>query len=391
MVTLTEEQTEKIKHYIEKYKDKLSYELTGGGWKEERQDRISLYKKLLSRQNIESLEQKGFEKIIKSLWASAIWGNKDYLVNKIITASGLPKIRLELKELLYGSDKLENRFDRFKNNIKGLGPASITEILVFVDPKKYCLWNDKPKNVLPILGMDSLLPERVFKYSIIGKDYVKCNEVLKLVGNELEKNGFEAVDFLDVDIFMWLLFEKEIEKPKRGPKPPKKEEFKEEIKIRVKEIEHVDAEALLLNIGNLLGYETYTPDKQKRSKRLNKVLKEIALLKEIPAFTYEDVLEIVKNIDVIWFKDEYPECCFEVEHTTNVRDGLLRLYQISALKGIKFFVVAPASVFPRFQKEILRKPFKEIKERYIFKTYEDLVKFFIEAIRYHKIKDNFLE
>jgi len=29
-------------------------------------------------------------------------------------------------------------------------------------------------------------------------------------------------------------------------------------------------------------------------------------------------LDTIKHIDVIWFQDEFPVCCFEIEHTTGV-------------------------------------------------------------------------
>jgi len=72
---------------------------------------------------------------------------------------------------------------------------------------------------LPFLGVDELLPDRVFKYSLSGKDYVQYNEVLRLIGKELERASFKDVDFLDLDIFMWLLFIEEVKKLPKEKKP----------------------------------------------------------------------------------------------------------------------------------------------------------------------------
>lgn len=52
-------------------------------------------------------------------------------------------------------------------------------------------------------------------------------------------------------------------------------------------------------------------------------------LDAIPQFTTPSLLDTIKNIDVIWFEDEFSVCCFEVEHTTGVTTGLLRFYQTS--------------------------------------------------------------
>ena len=132
--------------------------------------------------------------------------------------------------LLYGEEALQERFDLFSSGIKGLGTSSITEILSFVNPKQYGIWNDKPKNVLPLFGMKDLVPDRVFKYQLDGKDYALCNEVLKQIGKEMESHGFKDVDLLDVDILMWLLF---LEVVKKEPKPEKPEK---ENKTKLKEL-----------------------------------------------------------------------------------------------------------------------------------------------------------
>jgi hypothetical protein len=386
---LSSEQKERIVGYIEKFKGRLKVELSDKGWEKERKERTVLFQKLLGKRNINKLNEKDFGKIIKTLWASQIWGNKEYLIKKILKDNGLPKIRKELRELLYGTDSIEKRFNRFRQNIKGLGPASITEILVFVFPSKYCLWNDKPKNVLPVLGMKNLLPDRVFKYSINGKDYVKCTKVLDLIRKELESVGFKRVDFLDVDIFMWLLFS-EVVKKQETEKEIVAPEIKREIKIDTNKLSHWDVMGILLELGNLLGFDTYVADPVKESNLLGKTLGEIALLKEIPPFTYQRHLDTVKNVDVIWFRDEFPAYCFEVEHTTGVTIGLLRLFQIRNFTNARFFVVAPSNIISKFQTEITKDPFYRIKTRYNFKSYEELVLFYEEAKKYHKIKDEFL-
>lgn len=149
--------------------------------------------------------------------------------------------------------------------------------------------------------------------------------------------------------------------------------------------------AILIELGNMLGYVTYTADPSRKSDIIGKTLNEIALLKEIPPFTYKKLLDTVKNVDVIWFKDEFPAYCFEVEHTTGVTMGLLRLYQIRNFTNALFFVVAPSGIISRFQTEILKDPFHKIKKRYAFRSYNDLVEFYEEAKRYHYLKEKFIK
>ena len=152
-------------------------------------------------------------------------------------------------------------------------------------------------------------------------------------------------------------------------------------------ITHNDIEGILLSLGNLLGFETYTPDK---SRKYNDVtLGEISTLKDIPHFTYPRILNIVKDVDVIWFKEGYPNYCFEVEHTTNITEGLLRLYQISGIPS-KFFIIAPSSRISKFEREIMKDPFFKIQNRYSFRSYDNLLKFYKIAKEYYDQKKNFL-
>jgi hypothetical protein len=395
MVSLAKEHKDRIALYLRKHEGRLRKELYNGEWDKERKARTTFYRKVFGEEHLDKLTESEFGQAVKELWASLIWTNKNYLVDKIINDNGLSQIRKSLKILLYGDAPLEDRFDIFSETIKGLGTSSITEILSFVSPREYSIWNDKPKNVLPLLGMGGILPSRVFKYQLNGRDYNLCNEVLKQIAAEMEGQGFSDVDLLDVDIFMWLLFLEEVKKeprpkplPPPGAGPPKP--GAEALAIDPAELGHWDAMAILLDLGNLLGFDTYTADPSKKSDVLNKNLSEIALLKEIPAFTYQRHLDTVKNVDVIWFKDEFPAYCFEVEHTTGVTMGLLRLYQINNFTNAVFFVISPTDVISKFHIETTKDPFFKIKERYIFKSYEELVEFYIEAKKYHEARGKFI-
>ena len=266
MVNLTKDHKDKIAHYANLYRDQLNKEIYGGEWDKERKKRISYYQKIFSKQNIDKLSEKNFGEAVKQLWASQIWGNKDYLVNKILEDNGIQKIRKSMKVFLYGKDPIKERFGLFSKSIKGLGTSSVTEILSFVHPTKYGIWNDKPKNVLPLLGMTDILPARVFKYQLSGKDYAQCNEVLSQIGSELIKLGFKDIDLLDVDIFMWFLFLEVVKKePDPGEDKKKKKIVAKKLTIDPEKLSHWDAMGILIELGNMLGYVTYTADPSMKS------------------------------------------------------------------------------------------------------------------------------
>ena len=311
MVELTKRQREIVSRYANQF---MAFLKTSEGLEgqKERKERTIFFKKVLSKENLKVLTENDFGKVIRTLWASEVWGNKEYLVNKLLSDNGLPKLKSELEELLYGSDPLDKRYDRFKRNIKGLGPASMTEILAFVLPDRCGMWTKSPKSVLPFLGMKALLPDRVYKYPINGREYIKCNEVLGLIKNELGlQSELKDVDFLDVNYFLWFVFSEVMDFQVKPPLIEREVTIPIGEPLEIAELTHWDVMGILVDLGNLLGFDTYVADPSRKYR--DKTLGQIATLREIPGFTYQDTLDIVKNIDVIWFKGEYPEHCFEVE------------------------------------------------------------------------------
>jgi len=188
---------------------------------------------------------------------------------------------------------------------------------------------------------------------------------------------------------LYEIVDRGLEALERGVKPRALEPLKITLQepIRLESIlSHEEAQIALLQTGNLLGFDTYTADRSKECRGIR--LGDLAGLKEISPFTLERLLKTVREIDVIWFKEEFPRYCFEVEHTTGVRDGLLRLYQIRDL-STKFFIVAPQDVILKFKTEIQKDPFYRIKERYEFKTYEELFLLHNAVVKYDEQKNRF--
>ena len=393
MPSLTENQQGKIRSYLDTFADRLRHELSDEGWNSERRERSELYREQLGRGSMRSLSEDAFREVVKSLWASRIWTDKDYKANDVVARSGLANIREGLGVVLHGEGPVAQRYDRCRRLITGLGSSSITEIMCFVHPDKYPIWNDKPKNVLPLLGMKTLLPDRVYKYQLKGSDYQRCIVVLGLVRDEIRDYGFRQADFLDLDILMWLLFQ---EVARQQPRPPEAvreaaEEYDTPIEaIGEEQLDHWDAMGILLQLGNLLGYDTYTADPSRESIVIGSRLGDVATLREFPAFTYERHLDTAKRIDVVWFSEGFPSHCFEVECTTGVTSGLLRLYQVRNFITAKFFIVSPADILARYQSQIAKDPFYAIRDRYEFRSFGELVQFFDNAREYHRLHEQFL-
>jgi hypothetical protein len=228
------------------------------------------------------------------------------------------------------------------------------------------------------------LPERFFKNQISsGEEYYQCVQALSLLKDELTRFGIK--DFIDLDIMFWHIFDDII------PKEPNLQESKNELIKTVAKIaveSHESAEYYLLEVGKILGYIPYTVD---QSKTFNgQKLGDAALLKQIPAFAGERDLISAREIDVIWFgEDENPKLCFEVEHTTDIVHGLNRLAQLQHLYT-KFFIVANEDRRAKFNIEMQKYPFRAMKDRFGFISYDELAALYETSLPFYELKTRLL-
>jgi len=80
---------------------------------EDREQHRKLSINILERTKLKNMTEIEFGELISNLWASSMWGNKDYLVKKIIDDNGIDKITIHFNDLLYGTDSFEKRFEKF--------------------------------------------------------------------------------------------------------------------------------------------------------------------------------------------------------------------------------------------------------------------------------------
>jgi hypothetical protein len=153
---------------------------------------------------------------------------------------------------------------------------------------------------------------------------------------------------------------------------------------------HSDIQAKLILIGSYLNYRTYTPDRGKQS--IFGTLGDLCSEKEIPKDSIPKLsIDTVRFIDVIWFDEEgYPAYAFEVEHTTDITKGLLRLYQIHKLH-IRLYIIAEEENKMKFEREIQKSPFSKIKQEYVFKNYQELDEFFESVKNFTIVQEKFLK
>ena len=150
---------------------------------------------------------------------------------------------------------------------------------------------------------------------------------------------------------------------------------------------HSMLQGMLVELGNMLGYDTFSADAKPEYR--DTTVGELATLDSLPVFTSKRILDTARLIDVIWLEDEFPVCCFEIEHSTDVTKGLLRMHQLIRFQT-QFFIVAPEATRRKFETEISKSPFYQSQERYYFRSYEEVEALYNQTKQFVTKRDEFL-
>ena len=138
--------------------------------------------------------------------------------------------------------------------------------------------------------------------------------------------------------------------------PPSTPDVRESIRVQAK----------VAQIGAAMGFHIWVPRNDKA-----KVLGEVPesahekFLDSLPLNYDDTTLRTVEQIDVIWLKGRSMARAFEVEHTTAIYSGLLRMADLLALQpnmDIRLHIVAPNDKRERVLREI-RRPVFSLLER----------------------------
>lgn len=125
--------------------------------------------------------------------------------------------------------------------------------------------------------------------------------------------------------------------------------------------ESLKVQATIARIGAEMGFRIWVPKSDKQ-----KILVELpadahsALLEALPLNYDDTTLKTIEQIDVIWLKGRSMARAFEVEHTTAIYSGLLRMADLLALQpnmDIRLHIVAPAERREKVLREIKRPVF----------------------------------
>jgi hypothetical protein len=119
-------------------------------------------------------------------------------------------------------------------------------------------------------------------------------------------------------------------------------------------------QALLARIGEQMGFSIWLPKRDRSGVLKEWTPSDTVLLDLLPLNYDETTIRTIEQIDVIWLKRRAIIRAFEVEHTTAVYSGILRMADLLALQpnmDINLHIVAPSSRREKVFQEIQRPVF----------------------------------
>ncbi len=233
----------------------------------ERAELTAFYRQF-SRDRILEMTAEDIYGYLSRLWAMLIWGNKHYVVDKIIEDNGLEPFRRSLAELVWGEGNIAGRWDTFRGEVKGMGPAMISEILCKTHPNDFMLWNRRA-----YVGLDYLQVEGLprYDYQLTGSVYTHLCNVCKEIAAELANAGFEDTTLLAVDYFIWTELQVEDNLSKIYTKKSDKEKEQEGEAIAESPFIHNDIRDKLRDIGQWLGFTAKIEQKVSEGSKVDTI------------------------------------------------------------------------------------------------------------------------
>lgn len=233
-------------------------------------------------------------------------------------------------------------------------------------------WPDSPfqYEIKPIIELEDPYD---FKLLISSLQLFKGLSDLRYWGPSLQgiNNSIKLLSEHDYE-----LIEKSISQALKEPEV-EKEEGKEEIPDYR---QHLLIQYKIAEWGLKNGYRVHIAinDRGKIKEKLPNILD------DIPQFHREDILDIAKRVDVLFFEKErdIPTHAFEVEHTPIIYSGLLRLNDIAESypsEKVKFFIVSHDENKDKFYREVDRPSFYLLKKQSC------------QFINYHQVNEEWSE
>lgn len=246
------------------------------------------------------------------------------------------------------NDFLEGKLNKFPNPPLGNHSALICddENTVIVIPQQLMVeqLKDSPSDRVHIARRDNL-----FFLRVSGKPLLDVTEY---------KNKFPSTD-----------------PPNDSASEPSAEviETTEQQQIEIRD--HTRIQWMLIQFGRAAGYTIWVPNSD-RSKEYNGEAFSTLTISQLPNFGFDSITnQIISNIDVLWLEGNVIHKAFEIESTTSIYSGLLRMSDLVLSQPnimIDLNVVAQLKRRELVRKNILRPSFARLRPKCSYISFEEV-------------------
>jgi len=323
------------------------------------------------------------------------------VVNKILTEQD-PRLKAQYIDELYGMEEAQKIY------LTGKSGNTISVFLAAFDPfKNLSVISLKDRRLLLECLTSPYVTE--FDGQSIGAKIIQSNSVL---ANAIEVNGVNR-DARKISEYCYYppvkeLWRGEFSAPQEISTSNQPKEFIvtvasddadeqfDEGEVR----ESIKIQGLLAKIGEQMGFDIWLPNPDRaRVAKVWQPKDPRTLLAMLPLSYDKATQSTIGLIDVIWIKNKRSIArAFEVEHTTSIYSGILRMADLVALQPdikIKMHIVAPSDRQEKFSTEIRRPVFSymtngRLSDMCTFISYDD-VKHIAELEHLSYTKDGILE
>ena len=164
--------------------------------------------------------------------------------------------------------------------------------------------------------------------------------------------------------------------------------------------DHTEIQWLLLKLGNDMGLDLWVGRNDRGKNYKGQRFSDLPRLKNTLPLTFDDITnKTIELIDVLWLKQSSILAAFEIESTTSVYSGILRMADLIAMQpniNIPLYIVAPddrrTKVFSEVNRPVfssLPTPMNEICKYISFSELRNRIKTLGSVIKY--IKPEFID
>jgi hypothetical protein len=394
-----------------------------------RQARSNLAKLIESRERGEDITEDALSKLLpyidtpanrkREFWVSSAGvfmtdARKRLEAAGIVRQEDWPQVALSIFNFVRYCNEKPDQLLQACNNFaaspysKGFQAGTLTPILNALHSDKFVIFNKKSRLVLNYFTGTS------YTQSLI--DYPEANSaaliLVEYLANDLQKMSggkMLAVDLFDM-FSHWLVAVKNYLPPlfkaksKVGDKKieaivsvPEAEEGEDAMQCEDASVietatstDHTQIQSLLLTLGAEMGLNVWVARNDRSRSYQGQTLGTLPhISQELPTQFNPATQRTIELIDVLWLKGNSIVSAFEVESTTSIYSGLLRMSDLLALQpnlDIKIYLVASYERRDKVKQEIIRPTF-QLRERPLnrvcgYLSLEDLIEK-VDVLRKH--------